>query len=276
MVQVHSDHMFFVCDGTTIRNLEELGARLKRMSPQAFAHHVTSTRNDFAMWVRDCIGDAVLSSRLLYSTDQKEMCQIIGAGIAKQKARAGESKRQERVEASRKAQEEARSARLRSAKAVSQPIPVVQPRAPSLDVASSIEQMRLSVPVSYASPRVDAATYAPKQTPVPVEDAPSPLEARLHGLVKAARQEKIAKVRVNHPKESVKEPKPRKSKPSKPVLALPFEVYKFPDSPVYTTASQVAPPHGANCVKCGVMEFAIGLIVGLAVALVLARGFAWF
>ena len=91
--EVHPEHVFSVCDGTSIKNLEELGARLKRMSGAAFSHHVTGTRNDFATWVQDCMGDKALSSRLMVSTDQREMCLLIGERIAKIKAQNGESKR---------------------------------------------------------------------------------------------------------------------------------------------------------------------------------------
>lgn len=87
------EHVFHVCDGTSIKNLEELGARLKRMSPMAFSHHVNSKKNDFAVWVRDCVSDASLCDRLMSSQDQKEMCVYVGEAIAKIKAEAGQSKR---------------------------------------------------------------------------------------------------------------------------------------------------------------------------------------
>lgn len=58
---VDGDKRFFVCDGSIIKNLKELGVVLKNMSDETFGYHVNEEKNDFSNWVKDVIGDEELA-----------------------------------------------------------------------------------------------------------------------------------------------------------------------------------------------------------------------
>ena len=55
---------FWVCDGQVVRNLEELPVVLEKMSDESFACHVNKDKNDFALWVKEVIGDRMLAVTL--------------------------------------------------------------------------------------------------------------------------------------------------------------------------------------------------------------------
>ncbi len=312
--EVHPEHVFSVCDGTSIKNLEELGARLKRMSGAAFSHHVTGTRNDFATWVQDCMGDKALSSRLMVSTDQREMCLLIGERIAKIKAQNGESKRMQVLRSEQKPEKKSfqkpvvRSAQVPVVR--SQPIAVPLLPAPKQekpqyalsDVSASIERMRSSV--------VSTRYSAPAQKEQRVEQKsaeslkPSLLEEQLLRLARKSPPKQETKQEASHkpvqkvsqeasskpiPRSSSKQVakvKPARSPPrplrkqkaqstrpaqSSTLLKLPYEAYNYPDAPAYQQVSSADHEHHTSCMRCGLTEFLIGLVVGLTLAFVLAR-----
>jgi hypothetical protein len=55
---------FWVNQGPIVRSLKELRIVIPRLSPESFQHHVNATRNDFASWTRDVIGDVELAKEL--------------------------------------------------------------------------------------------------------------------------------------------------------------------------------------------------------------------
>ena len=61
---VSPEHVFYVCDGTVLRSLEELESYLQNVSIEVYSYHVTQDRNDFHNWVNDVIGDAKLAKDL--------------------------------------------------------------------------------------------------------------------------------------------------------------------------------------------------------------------
>ncbi|MEM4755895.1 MAG: hypothetical protein QW594_02070 [Candidatus Woesearchaeota archaeon] len=62
--KVTDDKIFFVIDGTTLSNLIELVEAFDRMSDDVYYHHVTSDRNDFAIWVADALKMQDLADKL--------------------------------------------------------------------------------------------------------------------------------------------------------------------------------------------------------------------
>ena len=78
---VSQDKVFYVFEGPVIKNLYELAEALLAMSQKSFSHHVNSSKNDFANWVRDVVDDAILALRLSAQRDKREMEKIVKARI---------------------------------------------------------------------------------------------------------------------------------------------------------------------------------------------------
>ena len=60
-----------------INNLFELADALEIMSDESYNHHVSSSRNDFANWVRDIVKDEELSIALHKAKDKKDAFKIV-------------------------------------------------------------------------------------------------------------------------------------------------------------------------------------------------------
>lgn len=61
---VPPEKAFWVNNGWVIRNMEEMPAAFENMTDQTFTYHVNAEKNDFAVWVREVIGDKKLAAIL--------------------------------------------------------------------------------------------------------------------------------------------------------------------------------------------------------------------
>jgi alpha-amylase len=61
---VPGDKVFWVKDGTAIRNIVELSALFRTIPDAMYKHHVTDEKNDFANWVKIVVGDEVLATNM--------------------------------------------------------------------------------------------------------------------------------------------------------------------------------------------------------------------
>lgn len=73
--EIMGDKRFFVCDGTVIKNLEELEDYLKKMSYEDYNYHVSDEKNDFSNWIKDVIFDEELAE--LIRDKSKTVASII-------------------------------------------------------------------------------------------------------------------------------------------------------------------------------------------------------
>ena len=60
-----ADKYFYVHNGMTIRNLDELAVALDLMDRHIFEYHVNNNKNDFSNWVKEIIKEEVLAKELL-------------------------------------------------------------------------------------------------------------------------------------------------------------------------------------------------------------------
>lgn len=58
---VPENYVFYVSDGSIVRNLKDLIDALDTMAEDTFYHHVNDSRNDFSNWIRDIINEPSLS-----------------------------------------------------------------------------------------------------------------------------------------------------------------------------------------------------------------------
>jgi starch phosphorylase len=77
MINVPEDKVFWNRDGQVFRNLQDLAQGLKTMSDETYSHHVIDSRNDFARWTGEVIGDDELSKDLEQSANRSEAAEKV-------------------------------------------------------------------------------------------------------------------------------------------------------------------------------------------------------
>jgi len=68
---------FHLKNGKTITSLNDLVLFLSDMDDDTFAHHISTDKNDFAIWVNDTLKDEDLAVQMVTVMDRKEMIKII-------------------------------------------------------------------------------------------------------------------------------------------------------------------------------------------------------
>jgi len=74
---VEPNHSFWVVDGTTLKNMQELLSALGEMDEETFKHHVNEEKNDFHNWVRDVHRDEKLAELLAGTFDKEAAASAI-------------------------------------------------------------------------------------------------------------------------------------------------------------------------------------------------------
>ncbi|MEM4245198.1 MAG: hypothetical protein QW404_00990 [Candidatus Nanoarchaeia archaeon] len=62
---VPEEYQFWVNDGTTIRNMEQLADALRNMNEETFRYHSNKEKSDFSNWLKDIVGDEKLARDLM-------------------------------------------------------------------------------------------------------------------------------------------------------------------------------------------------------------------
>ena len=82
MLNVNPEHVFKLADTTIeLRNLHELAEALEIMSDESYNHHVTDTKNDFAVWVKEVLHDDMLSQKLQSVSKKKAALKAVNQRI---------------------------------------------------------------------------------------------------------------------------------------------------------------------------------------------------
>ena len=74
---VSPDKYFFLSNGIVIKSLYQLADAIQVMDEQLFEKHVSPKHNDFASWVKDCVRNEELSSKLDSVRTKEEMSKIL-------------------------------------------------------------------------------------------------------------------------------------------------------------------------------------------------------
>jgi alpha-amylase len=75
--QPNQEKCFWLNDGRTISDMQELYQALKDMSSETFTHHVTDDKNDFSSWIKHVFKDEKLSQKLHSLKDKNKMALAI-------------------------------------------------------------------------------------------------------------------------------------------------------------------------------------------------------
>ena len=74
---VPEEYVFYVADGSILRNLSDLEKCLATMEDTVFHHHVHQRKNDFHNWLRDIVLDLELAHKILKVKNQKEASVLV-------------------------------------------------------------------------------------------------------------------------------------------------------------------------------------------------------
>ena len=78
---VPGDKVFWVHDGSVLKNLNELAEALRKMKNEIFKYHVNSEKNDFYNWVRDVINDHELAGQIKEIKNRLKAASIVANRI---------------------------------------------------------------------------------------------------------------------------------------------------------------------------------------------------
>jgi hypothetical protein len=92
------EKQFHFRDGSSVATLEQLKAKIENISYQEFYHHVNTSKNDFAAWVRHVIKDEALADDLQKVTSIVETVEILNDFIHPRPVIASHGDNQSRIE----------------------------------------------------------------------------------------------------------------------------------------------------------------------------------
>lgn len=75
------ENNFWVCDGSILKNLDELLKFLKATNNDVYAYHVNQEKNDFSNWMKDVIGDIKLAGDISKAKNKREAIKILGERV---------------------------------------------------------------------------------------------------------------------------------------------------------------------------------------------------
>ena len=79
---VEPEKHFWVNSGPVVGNLEGLEKALNKMNTKTFAHHCNKSKNDFAVWINDVIGDAELAQSIAKVIGKPTLTNMVAGRIA--------------------------------------------------------------------------------------------------------------------------------------------------------------------------------------------------
>jgi hypothetical protein len=70
-------HFFYVCNGTVLKNLDDLMSFLKSGDQGSFYYHVNEDKNDFSCWINDILKEKALSKKISKVNSPEDMIKIL-------------------------------------------------------------------------------------------------------------------------------------------------------------------------------------------------------
>jgi hypothetical protein len=77
LADVPEENVFRCCDGSTLRNMKELGHAFNNIGEESFIYHANAEKNDFSNWVKDVIRDEKLARDLTKSRSQSQAAKAV-------------------------------------------------------------------------------------------------------------------------------------------------------------------------------------------------------
>lgn len=77
MAHIPQENYFKICNGKSVKSIDELKSILKKIDDSTFNYHVNGERNDFYNWIKDVFQDKTLAIMIKNIQDRKEMSKVI-------------------------------------------------------------------------------------------------------------------------------------------------------------------------------------------------------
>lgn len=279
---VKPEHRFFLQDGASIAGLKELSKKLGTLPEATYKHHVNFAKNDFHSWVSHVIKDTHLSKDIKDVKDQKKMAMLVAKRVSELESR---DSRREISQAVAQAQ---MAAAAISYKTESQPAPSTTPQniskpgntiKPEFERPSNTRMIPKAIPSEPGWVQLKALDHTPKagRAKIPALGIKKP------AVKKEALNEEIstasAKPTKTQSRRTRSNKRSSKTRISRSIERAWQETGIPPQHLAYTphiahlhTASNEHDSH-KSCMRCGMMEFGIGLAVGIVATMMLARAF---
>ncbi len=74
---VPEDKVFYLCDGSTIKNIKEFEESLERMPDDVYNYHCSQEKNDFAKWIHDVTGETRLAENLIHKSKNEARMEVV-------------------------------------------------------------------------------------------------------------------------------------------------------------------------------------------------------
>ncbi len=88
LADVPLDKVFWSSDGRVLKNLPELETALREMSDETYLYHANESKNDFAEWVNNVIGDDKLARDLRRNATRYQASRSVAERVAWLRSRA--------------------------------------------------------------------------------------------------------------------------------------------------------------------------------------------
>lgn len=82
LADVPEEYVFRCCDGSILRNMEQLRDALTTMARESYIFHANMEKNDFTNWVRDILKDDKLANNLRKATNQTRAAKLVASRIS--------------------------------------------------------------------------------------------------------------------------------------------------------------------------------------------------
>lgn len=73
------EYSFWVNNGPVVCSVAELRDAIEGMSDDQYSYHTTRNGNDFAAWIRDCMGNVALAERVARAGNRTEAVRVLSA-----------------------------------------------------------------------------------------------------------------------------------------------------------------------------------------------------
>lgn len=78
---VPPENSFWVCDGSVLKNLDELLKALRKMKTDVYSYHVNNEKNDFSNWIKDVMGNVKLAGDVSKAKNKGEMIRVLSQRV---------------------------------------------------------------------------------------------------------------------------------------------------------------------------------------------------
>ncbi|MBI5388822.1 hypothetical protein HZB01_00405 [Candidatus Woesearchaeota archaeon] len=142
MPGLNSEQYFYLHDGRTLKDLQELTAALETMDADLFRFHCNEERNDFAAWVRGVFHASAIADAMQHAQNREELFAVLKTPAPKKEQVI------EQKHAPRKKTTATKAARVESKKAVAEPTLRIEEKitaAPPSELLSPLEKTALMI-----------------------------------------------------------------------------------------------------------------------------------